>query len=367
MEQIQTRQLNEKKNGIANFTAQFWKDKVLLGGTKLPLGQVSADVLNLDLQKLQDLRLKNDRLFRSVLDMLNPKEKLRPDQVTKTQELFNDTTNVVLDLPLYQYLKLDEKEMQHMFTAPYIKNPTNFERAMKIPNQISETTLKMIQAVCKIPDEMITFSVHTQSMLSNFFERLELRQPEYYAIGVYDFFTNELVQRDLAHGLMPFSGEGYFQSRPVSFEYVTMPNPDDKKKYIITERLEFHTAAAFLHTDFYRGLIQGNAPRKCHNCGWYFLLTEGYNTCYCNNIAPGETEKTCRKIGPHRKQSNPKGKTPAQTEYKIVYDRLKMRKHRGKISTDEWNSAVAKALEWKDKAERGEINDSELKEILGGF
>ena len=30
----------------------------------------------------------------------------------------------------------------------------------------------------------------------------------------------------------------------------------------------------------------------------YFLLTNGYNTCYCNNIAPGETERTCRKVGP---------------------------------------------------------------------
>lgn len=39
-------------------------------------------------------------------------------------------------------------------------------------------------------------------------------------------------------------------------------------------------------------------PRRCHNCGKYFLLTNGYNTCYCNNIAPGETERTCRKVGP---------------------------------------------------------------------
>ena len=162
-------------------------------------------------------------------------------------------------------------------------------------------------------------------------------------------------------------GEGYFQSRPVNFEYVTMPDPDDKEKYVIVERLEFHTAAAFLHTDFYRGLIQGNAPRKCHNCERYFLLTEGYNTCYCNSIAPGETEKTCRKIGAHRKQSSSEGKTPTQIEYKAVYDRLKMRRYRGKISTDEWNDAVVEALEYKDKAERGEISDAELKEIFKKF
>ena len=31
----------------------------------------------------------------------------------------------------------------------------------------------------------------------------------------------------------------------------------------------------FLYTEFYRGLIAGNMPRKCHNCGRYLLLTKG--------------------------------------------------------------------------------------------
>lgn len=113
-------------------------------------------------------------------------------------------------------------------------------------------------------------------------------------------------------------------------------------------------------------MIKGNVPRKCQYCGQYFLLTKVYNARYCNNIAPGET-KTCRKIGAHRKQSNSDGKTPAQVEYDKVYNRLKTRKSRGKISADEWNAAVAKALEWKDKAERGDITDVELKRIMGEF
>jgi hypothetical protein len=57
--------------------------------------------------------------------------------------------------------------------------------------------------------------------------------------------------------------------------------------------------------------MAGNAPRRCHNCGRYFLLTDGYNTCYCNNIAPGEAERTCRKVGAHRKANHPTGLSPA--------------------------------------------------------
>ena len=57
------------------------------------------------------------------------------------------------------------------------------------------------------------------------------------------------------------------------------------------------------------------------------------------------------------------GKTPARQDYNKVYNRLKTRHARGKISDAEWNAAVARALEYKDKAEAGEITDLELKEI----
>ena len=98
----------------------------------------------------------------------------------------------------------------------------------------------------------------------------------------------------------------------------------------------------------------------------YFLLTNGYNTCYCNNIAPGETERTCRKVGAHRKESTGKeNRTPAQKEYDRTYNRLKARKQRGKISTDEWNAAVANAQELVAQSERGELTDEELRKKLG--
>ena len=68
-------------------------------------------------------------------------------------------------------------------------------------------------------------------------------------------------------------------------EYTTMPNTDNEKEYIIAERMVFDSIGAFLHVDFFRGLIHGNAPRRCHNCGRFFLLSDGYDTRYCYNIA----------------------------------------------------------------------------------
>ena len=133
----------------------------------------------------------------------------------------------------------------------------------------------------------------------------------------------------------------------------------------IAEKATFNSLMDFLQTEFYRGLAKGNAPRRCYNCGRYFLLTAGYNTCYCNNIAPGETARTCRKVGAHRKEAQRKANhTPAQKEYGKAYNRLKARKQRGKISEDEWNAAVAKAQELVARSERGELTDEELKQKL---
>lgn len=107
-----------------------------------------------------------------------------------------------------------------------------------------------------------------------------------------------------------------------------------------------------------------NLPQR-HFCGKFFPLTAGHNTCYCNNIASGETERTCRKVGAHRKEAQGKAnRSPAKKEYDRAYNRLKAQKQRSKISVDEWNAAVAKAQDLLEQSERGKLSDEELKQQL---
>ena len=89
---------------------------------------------------------------------------------------------------------------------------------------------------------------------------------------------------------------------------------------------------------------------------------------YCGNIAPGETERTCRKVGAHRKEAQGKAnRSPTRVEYDRTYNRLKQRKVRGKIGVDEWNAAVAQAMQVLEQAERGEFTDDEMKKRLREF
>lgn len=162
--------------------------------------------------------------------------------------------------------------------------------------------------------------------------------------------------------------EDFEQSFPMEVGFVPMMHPTEEGKIFIAEKATFNSLADFLRTEFYRGLAIGNAPRRCHNCGRYFLLTSGYNICYCNNIAPGETKRTCRKVGAHRKEAQGKtNRTPTQKEYDRTYNRLKVRKQRGKISVDEWNTTVARAQAVLDLAERGELSDEEARKRFTAF
>ena len=151
---------------------------------------------------------------------------------------------------------------------------------------------------------------------------------------------------------------------PVNIEYVTCPDPYDETNYVIAERIVFNTIGGFLNSDFYKALSAGFAPRRCHNCGRYFLHLDGYNTYYCNRIAPNDKKgRTCRKIGAHIKEQNLGNKSPAETEYKMAYGRLK--KRRGKsISYEVWNEQVMYAQNILSSAKSGGITDAEAVRLL---
>lgn len=94
----------------------------------------------------------------------------------------------------------------------------------------------------------------------------------------------------------------------------------------------------------------------------YFLLGSGYNACYCNNVAPGETNRTCRKVGAHRKEAQgEENRSPACVEYDRTYNRLKQKKNRKKINVNEWNAAVAEAMRILELYESGELTDDEMR------
>jgi len=362
---MEIRPLSEKENSISEFTVQFFSDSVSIDGTILPLGQISTDVLNLSNDVLLDFYKKSgllcDEVDRCILDPQRKKDIVLAETL---QSRLNDVLEIMYELPLYRTLDIDRSFGSRLFLHTYQHEQETFQNLFT-PYSFESVALNGFLSSLKLSaSEAISFRLYVQELVDRYYERLKRKNSAHYAIGLYDFLRNRSKQQELEQVLPPIPGFGFVQARKAMVEYTTMPNPANPKEYMVAERMVFNSLGAFLHVDFFRGLMHGNAPRRCHNCGRFFLLSNGYDTRYCNNIAPGETERSCRKIGAHRKETRREGLTMIQLEYKKLYSRLKTRKSRGKISKEEWNQKVALAQNYKDQAERGEISEFEIKRIF---
>ena len=277
--------------------------------------------------------------------------------VLRAQKKLQDVWNLVSVLPVYRDLNIDWLHPVAQ-NAPLLEKLWSRIRYLTVEGRAGvDENLRKLMGVNEL---LRTFQKQISLMLDGYFESLERRNSESYAMGVFQFYSDIMTAELLERGTCELD-----HSFPIKVQFVPMLSPVGEDKVILAERTRFSALLDFLEVEFFRGLSVGNVPRRCHNCGKYFLLTAGYNTCYCNNIAPGETERTCRKVGAHRKEARDRaGRTPAQIEYDRAYNRLKQRKNRKKITIDEWNVAVAKAQGLLERSERGELADEELKQQL---
>lgn len=341
------------------FSALTWKDHLLLGKTAYQLGQITTDYLNLDKQLFLDLKNSAEAIAPLAHRLLDGERA----SIDETQRRMNAVFDILRTLPPYCDLPMDlatdynallNFEADDALWSELMTEGTEGRRQLQILFQKLET----------LPDRITGFQIQVAGILELYFENLPKRNEGTYgrAFGKYYQGAQSMAPLFFSEQDMPFPFE---QSFDVSTRFIPIRSPEKEGEVVVGEETLFDDLVAFLYVDFYRGMIQNNVPRRCHNCGRYFLLTAGYNTCYCNNIAPGETKRTCRKVGAHRKEAQGKAnETPAQKDYRRTYNRLKQRKTRGKISIDEWNSSVAKAQDLLEQSERGELTDKELKRQL---
>ncbi len=345
------------ENLFDRITVFFTGDKVFLDGTDFPLGQFTTDVLNLDDKLLAMIDQRVSDFISAVWTLFQEKT----DSASSTQERLNAVWDLIYELPVYRNLHLDMETSRNLFPA-LLSDPGKWAETLDVNSEGRRMFENFLSGLEYFSESLRNFRGQVQGMLELYFEPLSRRNTEAYAQAYTAYFTDMAA----AGGLF-FPDQEFEQSFPAQICFVPMAHPTEAGKAILAERAEFSYLSHFLYTDFYRGLMAGNAPRRCHNCGRYFLLTAGYNTCYCNSIAPGETERTCRKVGAHRKATHPTGLSPAGMEYRKVYNRLKARKQRGKISADEWNAALSQAQKVLDLAEQGKLSDEEMRKRFAAF
>ena len=341
------------------FSIYFSGDTLLAGNRKYHLGEITTGFLNLPNEFFKSLQSKTDEFAPVAREMFASKnEKAAP----AVQEKLNAVFDLLIDLPPYRDIGIDIFTSYHMLPL-LIEQPEKWSEVITQGTEAAQGMEHFISTIENLAHSIFAFTSQADTMLEQYFEPLKRRNADAYGFAFATYYKNMLKMQPI------FAPEiDWGLSTEVTLNYLPANTFDGTGKFVIAEQMQFTNLVSFLYADLYRGLMHGNCPRRCQNCGKYFLLTAGYNTCYCNNIAPGETLRTCRKVGAHRKAEREKASgTPAQREYRKAYDRLKMRKARHKISVDEWNEKVALAQQLRDEAEQGELTGLELRDKLSAL
>lgn len=340
------------------FTVFFHGGRVYIGEKNVPIGQCAVDIMNMDEGILDEIDCRVKAFAPAAWALLSEKT---DSAVVFTQEKLNAVWEVVFTLPVYRDLMMDADCNYHALENLFADK----EKWVQVQDTSSEGYAiyqGMIAGLERFADDVRAFRGQVKLMMETYFEPLKRRNSGAYAEAYSYFYT------DMLRAAANFFEEDFSQSIPMEVGFVPMLHQTNENEIFIAEKATFSRLTDFLRAELYRGLAAGNAPRRCHNCGTYFLLTSGYNTCYCSNIAPGETKRTCRKVGAHRKEIQGRAnRSPARIEYDRAYNRLKQKKNRKKISVDDWNTAVAEAMRVLEQTERGELTDDEMKARFAEF
>ena len=364
---LEKRRLEDKKDDYASFSAEFYGNKVILGKNSLPLGQLATDFLELPDEQLSKLREVTLLLLDATQKIYKPLDKIENEEDRRNGlDSFLPVFKLFLDeldkLPLFRELEINQKQVIKAFVETY--NDNN----MKKLNWNQEFLGNFLSDILAYHDEIHIFRLYADTLLDDYVKYAKKRTPTEYAKAIHKFSKDKDVQAKLQSMLHPEIYDNVFKiEQPVNIDYITRPNPSNKKQYIVTERTVYRSLGGFLKAELYRSLVAGNAPRVCDNCGRYFLIIGQEKTLYCNRVAPNDPKgRLCRKVGAHIKAQKLHD-VAYEKAYCRAYDRLKHRKRAGTIDTKTWNKLVVEIQDIRDDARAGKISDAEAVEKLNKY
>lgn len=132
----------------------------------------------------------------------------------------------------------------------------------------------------------------------------------------------------------------------------------------ICETYKFESLGAFLYHDLFLGIKNNHIPKKCDNCGKYFLIQAGQYTNYCASISPQDKKKTCRDIGSRIRYDDKCKTDPVWQTYNRAYKAHYARYMKKKMTVSEFEKWSTWAVDWRTKAENNEISFDEYKQEI---
>lgn len=341
------------------FSADFTAAGVIVAGEEYPLGYFAAEALEVSGQLTLDIGAAAKEFAAEAQMFFAARD---PSSAGIANDAYGRLRALLRELPLYGILLPRSDTMPSCFSRAS-EHQTMWDEMMTRGTRDNNDYTHWISRICRIGADLHEFRRNTNWMLSTYFDKLTSHRREDY-IDAYGRFKDGIRDTKLVdlddEDLCLFGDPSPYSFRfdfPAHISFI--PYHDEKTgKPKLAERSTFDDLVSFYYLDLTRGLAAGNLPRRCKNCGHWFVAVGGHNTQYCDRSIPGQAGKSCRSVGAHETAKRKLKETSAK-EYARTYNRLKARKQRGAISSDEWNQTVAVAEELRAAFQRGEMSESE--------
>ena len=146
-------------------------------------------------------------------------------------------------------------------------------------------------------------------------------------------------------------------SAPISSDHEVL-TPENGTPFLCAS-YDFDRLGAFLYEDFFRGLAEHYIPKRCSNCGKWFLIDAGIYSDYCENPLAEDRTKTCRMVSARKKYDTKCKEDPIWNIYNKAYKAHYARVLKKKMSKVEFEAWSRYAVELREQAERNEISFEE--------
>ncbi len=126
----------------------------------------------------------------------------------------------------------------------------------------------------------------------------------------------------------------------VNIQYAVLETENGTHELV--EKMYFDRLSDFVYVELMKGLQKGFVPKRCPNCGRWFLQQPGLTYSYCDGPAPGEEGKTCRDIGSTTSFRDKVKNNDVWKVHQRAYKKYFARARKGtmsKVDFEEWERA----------------------------
>lgn len=283
-----------------------------------PYGTVLTEILNLDVTP-----------FQKVLDRLNTA--VHEKNYDDAPRAYMDMQKGFGSLPLYRLYLMDFRYFGDMKIEEFVGEEVREAFAKYVINEEREIPSFMQQQIKDIQLIQERYAWFLDRVFANaVFEKKKGQRKESLAQLIYSSGYEAFV-----------SGVSLGKDPEVDAPLVRAQYRirGERENAEVVEKMYFDRLLDFVYVEFMKGLQKGFVPKRCTNCGRWFLQKPGATYAYCTEPAPGQDGKTCREIGASSsfkdKVANNEVWQVQQRAYKKYYART-MRKDMTKAEFEAW-------------------------------